>query len=179
MNGETGLAYANFRQALAEDDRFSLAWINLGTLHRREKYPNYAEAAYKKALDIYQFNLIAMSNLANLYDEEGKVELAERYLGQVKLHRMSNPYYRYQLANTAFVDGDYATAIENLNYAIGKIEDEDRFYYLLSLSYLMSGEKEKAKRWMEKAEQVAQKNERRQKYSHKLDLLISQDKAKN
>jgi Flp pilus assembly protein TadD len=179
LKGETTLAYANFRQALFEDDRFSPAWINMGVLHRRERYPNYAEAAYKQALDIYQFNLIAMSNLANLYDEEGKTELAEQYLARVKSHRMKNPYYRYQIANAAFIDGDYETAIKNLNYAIGKREDEDRFYFLLSLSYLMSGEKEEAQRWMEKAKEVASETANQQKYSHKLDLLMSRDFDEN
>ena len=179
LNGDTTRAYINFRQALAEDNRFSPAWINMGVLHRREKYPNYAEAAYKQALEIYQFNLIAMSNLANLYQQEDKSELAEQYLERVQSHRMKNPYYRYQIANTAFIDGDYQSAIKNLNYAIGKVEDEDRFYFLLSLSYLMSGDKEKAQRWMKKAEEVAQENTNRQKYSHKLDLLMSQDPGEN
>jgi Flp pilus assembly protein TadD len=148
-------------------------------LHRREKYPNYAEAAYKQALEIYQFNLIAMSNLANLYDEEGKTELAEQYLARVQSHRMKNPYYRYQIANAAFIDGDYESAIKNLKYAIGKRDDEDRFYFLLSLSYLMSGEKEQAQRWMTKAEEVAQESANKQKYSHKLNLMISQDSGEN
>jgi Flp pilus assembly protein TadD len=179
MNGETTLAYANFRQAILEDRAFSPAWINMGILHRREKYPNYSEAAYKRALEIYQFSLIAMSNLANLYDEEGKTELAEKYLARVQSHRMKNPYYRYQIANSAFIDGDYKTAIKDLTYAIGKREDEDRFYFLLSLSYLMSGEKEKAQRWMKKAEEVAEESENQQKYSHKLNLLISQDPGEN
>jgi tetratricopeptide (TPR) repeat protein len=179
LKGDTTLAYANFRQALLEDSTFSPAWINMGVLHRREKYPNYAEAAYKQALEIYQFNLVAMSNLANLYEEEGKTELAEQYLARVQSHRMKNPYYRYQIANVAFIDGDYETAIKNLKYAIGKREDEDRFYFLLSLSYLMSGEKEEAQRWMKKAENVAQQSESQKKYSHKLDLLMGQDSFEN
>jgi tetratricopeptide (TPR) repeat protein len=179
LSGETALAYANFRQALVEDITFSPAWINMGVLHRKENHPNYAEAAYKQALEIYQFNLVAMSNLANLYVEEGKVELAQQYLDKVRLHRMRNPYYRYQLANSAFIDGDYKTAIENLDYAIAKRKDEDRFYFLLSLSYLMSGEKEKAQRWMKKAEQVAEQSENQLKYGHKLDMLMGQDQKEN
>ena len=179
MRGETALAYANFRQALREDRKFTAAWINMGVLHRREKYPNYAETSYRQALIIDHFNLIAMSNLANLYEEEGETELAERYLGRVKLHRMTNPYYRYQIANSAFIDGDYKTAIENLKYAIKKRDEEDRFYFLLSLSYLMSGDKEEAQRWMRKAEEVAEQRDRQQNYSQKLNLLMSQDPAEN
>ncbi len=177
MKGDVRLAYANFRQALREDPRFSPAWINMGILHRREKYPNYAETSYKQALEIYQFNLVAMSNLANLYEEEGKAGWAKQYKERVRLHRLSNPYYRYAQANTAFIDGDYKAAIENLEHAIDMVDDEDRFYFLLSLSYLMSGDKEEAARWMKKAEDVATQNESREKYSHKLDLLASQQRV--
>jgi tetratricopeptide (TPR) repeat protein len=172
---ETALAYRNFQQSVREDRSFSSAWVNLGILHRRESYPDYAEAAYLEALEYDQDNLMAMSNLANLYEQEGQTELAEKYLEKVQSHRMSNPYYRYQIANSAFIDGDYRTAIQNLKYAIRKRKDEDRFYFLMSLSYLMSGEKEEAQRWMKKAEEVAEATADQQKYHHKLDLLMSQD----
>lgn len=88
---------------------------------------------------------------------------------------MSNPYYRYQLANSAFVDGDYKSAIDSLEYAIRKRKDEDRFYYLLSLSYLMLSDREAAQNWMKKAEETALKSASKQKYNHKLDLLMGGD----
>lgn len=171
LAGETSVAYANFRQSLNEDISFSSAWVNLGILHRREGYPGYAEAAYLEALDYNRSDLMAMSNLASLYEEEGKPERAEYYLSKVRSHRMKNPYYRYQVANTAFNDGDYKEAISNLKMAIRQRQDEDQFYYLLSLSYLMSGDKDEAERWMEKAEEVAEESEDRNKYHHKLDLI--------
>ena len=171
---ETSAAYANLRRSLNEDRTFSSAWVNMGILHRREGYPAYAEAAYLKALDYHRSDLMAMSNLASLYEEEGKSEQAGFYLSKVRSHRMRNPYYRYQLANTAFNDGDYREAISNLKMAIRQRKDEDHFYYLLSLSYLMSGDKEEAERWMKKAEEVAEESEDQKKYHHKLDLLKSQ-----
>jgi Tfp pilus assembly protein PilF len=172
---DTSLAYANFSESLKNDHNFSPAWVNLGILHRREGYPDYAETAYLEALEHDRNNLMAMSNLANLYEQEGRPDLAEFYLGKVQSHRMNNPYYRYQLANSAFVDGDYKTAIDNLEFAIRKRKDEDRFYYLLSLSYLMSGDREAAQRWMQKAEETALKSTNKQKYNHKLDLLMGRD----
>ena len=172
LNGGATLAYANFRQALAEDVTFSSAWVNMGVLHRREGFPRYAETAYKQALEIYQFNLIAMSNLANLYEEEGLTELAEYYSGRVKSHRMNNPYYRYHLAQNAIIDGDYEAAIENLKFAIRKRKEEDRFYFLMSLSYLMSGDKETADSWMAKAKELAGDDTGKQHYQNKMDRLL-------
>ena len=58
LDGETPLAFANFRQSLREDISFSPVWINLGTLYNREGYPQYAEAAYLKALDTDKPNIV-------------------------------------------------------------------------------------------------------------------------
>jgi len=174
---DTSLAFANFRQSLVEDPTFSPAWVNLGILHRREGYPAYAEAAYLEALEYDRLNLMAMSNLSNLYEEEGNPEQAKYYADKVKGHRLNNPYYRYQLANTAFSEGNYKEAIYNLKRAIHKRKDDDRFYFLLSLSYLMSGDREEAARWMEKAEELSQESEDQKKYHHKLDLIKGRDSS--
>jgi tetratricopeptide (TPR) repeat protein len=172
LAGDTVLAFANYRESLREDDSFTPAWANLGILNRREGLENYAEAAYKKALDIDVANLVAMSNLASLYEQQGKLELAEHYRGRVMSHRMHNPYYRYQLARTAFEEGDYDTSIEHLTYAVRRKNDEDRFYSLMSLSYLMKGDRNAAKRWMRKAEEVAEKDSDKQRYHNKFDMMI-------
>ena len=171
---ETGAAYANLRQALAEDETFGSAWVNMGILHRREGYPDYAEAAYLKALDYNDSDLMAMSNLASLYTDQGLTDQAEVYLSRVRSHRLQNPYYRYQLANTAFNNGDYRQSIQHLKMAIRQRDDEDRFYYLMSLNYLMKGDREQAQRWMKKAEEVAEETADRERYHHKLDLITKQ-----
>ena len=148
LGGDTLLALANFRQSIVEDRSFSPAWINLGTLHRRDSFPEYAETAYLQALEADPANLVAMSNLANLYQGLGHVDLATEYRTRVQTHRMRNPYYRFQLAYEAFINGDYDTAIGHARYAIRLRDDEPRFYSLLSFSYLMSGNRDAAQRWM-------------------------------
>ena len=118
---------------------------------------------------------MAMSNLADLYQSQGKEEQAKRYLSRVREHRMGNPFYRFRLANIAFNDGDYKSAIKNLKYAIRQKNDEDRFYYLLSLSYLMAGNKPQAQRWMQEAQEVARATKDKQRYNRKLELLMGKD----
>lgn len=172
---EVGLAYANLQHSVQEDPTFASTWVNLGILHRREGYENYAEAAYLEALRHDRDNLMAMSNLADLYQQQGKEEEAKRYLSKVREHRMGNPFYRFRLANIAFNDGDYKSAIKNLKYAIRQKNDEDRFYYLLSLSYLMAGDKPEAQRWMQEAQEVARATKDKKRYSRKLELLMGKD----
>jgi len=173
LEGDTLLALANFRESIREDGFFSPVWVNLGILNNRQGYPNYAEAAYLKSLDVDDTNQVAMSNLAALYQQEGRTELAEKYRYKVESHRMQNPYYRYQLARTAFDIGDYETAIDHLKFAVRKNRNDDNFYFLMSLSYFNSGEKETAERWMKKAEEVAEMDDYKKKYHRKLDMLMS------
>ena len=173
LKGDTLLAFANYRESIRVDSSFSPAWVNLGILNNREGYPNYAEAAYLQALDAGDTEMIALSNLAALYEQEGRPELAAQYQQKVESHRMRNPYYHYQLARTAFDNGEYEAAIAHLKVAIRKNKNDDIFYYLMSLSYFNSGEKEAAKRWMKKAEDVAEKDDDKKKYHRKLDVLLS------
>jgi len=177
LAGDTALAFANFTESIGEDKSYSPAWVNLGILYRREGYPDYAEAAYLKAVEIDRLNLVAMSNLSSLYYEQGHTDLAEQYRGQVESHRMRNPYYRYQAAQEDFVNGDYDAAIDNLKYAVRERKNEDSFYMLMSLSYLMKGDREAAQHWMKKAEEVAEQAADKHKYNSKYELLMGQQKV--
>ena len=107
QGGASLLALSYFYESIGQDASFSSAWVNLGVLHRREGYTEFAEAAYIQALAVDSSSLVAMSNLANLYAAEGRHELADYYHAQVKYHRMRNPYYLYALAESAVTDCDY------------------------------------------------------------------------
>jgi tetratricopeptide (TPR) repeat protein len=175
LAGDSPEAFMNFRQSLEEDDTFGPAWVNLGILYRREGFPDYAEAAFLAALSVDDANPVALSNLASLFEEEGDSERAEYYRDLVTRHRMGNPYYRYQLAQMDFDAGDYDSAIVNLKHAIRARKKEDRFYSLMSSSYLMKGEREEAARWMKKAEEVAVEYVDQRKYNRKFEMLMGLD----
>jgi tetratricopeptide (TPR) repeat protein len=175
LAGDTVLAFANFRESIREDETFSPPWTNLGILNRQEGLTDYAEAAYLKSLDADNTNLVAMSNLASLYEQAGRTELAEFYRNRVESHRVHNPYYRYQLAQAAFSNGDYDISIDHLKYAIRKKDNDDSFYFLMSMNYLMKGEKIAAQKWMKEAEEVALKDADKKRYHHKFKMLISSD----
>ena len=175
LEGDTPMALANFRESIRSDAIFSPSWVNLGILHTRGGYPYYAETAYLKALDIGGTDMVEMSNLAALYEKEGRVELAAQYNSKVQTHRMRNPYYRYQLARTAFDNGDYGAAIDHLKYAVRRIKNDDNFYFLMSISYLNSGDQDAAERWMKKAEEAAEMDADKERYHRKLDMLMSDE----
>jgi tetratricopeptide (TPR) repeat protein len=177
LGGDTVQALSNYRESLTADPTFSPAWINLGILHRRDGYPEFAEAAYLRALELDPSNLVAMSNLASLYEAEGRAQQAEYYRRQVRVHRMRNPYYRAQLAQEDVIAGDYASARSHLRYAIRHRKDEDRFYFLMGLSYALSGDQVSARDWMNQAAKLAEEYGDGQRYHHKLELLMNPSAA--
>jgi tetratricopeptide (TPR) repeat protein len=171
--GDTASALECFRRALAANDRrFSPAWTNLGTLYMRAGHPAHAEAAYLQALKVNDGDLVAMSDLARLYERLGDREQAEAYRKRVIRHRWLNPYYRYELAREAYVAKQYDAAISHLKYAIRKRPREDQFYFLLGLSYLGKGDTQAARRWLARAEEVAATDALKKRYSHKVDTLL-------
>ena len=166
-------AFLFFRQALEFDQSFAPAWNNLGTLYSRNGHRGFAEASYLQAVEVQRGAMLPMSNLARLYEANGDEERAEYYRDRVSYHRSRNPYYQYHLAREAFQERNYEEAIEYLQRAIKQKEWEDSFYFLLGLSYLQIGEEEKARRWLSKAEEVAEDDSLKRNYHNKLELLLS------
>jgi Flp pilus assembly protein TadD len=173
--GDTASALGYYRKALAENDRqFSPAWTNLGTLYSRNGHPSYAEAAYLLALKVDSGDLVAMSNLAGFYRQQGNTARADLYRKKVMDHRRKNPYYRYQRALDAYTAEDYSLAVSHLKYAIRQKKNEDEFYFLLGMCYLKKGDERAAKRWLAKAENVAATDALKNRYSSKLEMLLSE-----
>ena len=125
-------AFALLRSALLDHDRgFAPAWDNLGSLYRRAGLLDHAEAAYRQALRAERWDFVAMSNLLWLYEQQGRTAAATRLRKRVRLHRLRNPYYRYQLAREAYASGEYAAARQHLRYAVRRKPEEDEFQALL------------------------------------------------
>ncbi len=173
QGGDMGAALACFRRAISGGDtRFSPAWTNLGTLHLRNGDRAHAEAAYQQAVRSSPGDLVAMSNLARLYDLLGDGDRARAYQKKVVYHRKLNPYYRYELARRAYAARRYDEAIGHLRYASRKRPKEDEFYFLLGLTYLQKGDAPAARRWLARAEEVAATDALKRRYSNKIDILL-------
>jgi tetratricopeptide (TPR) repeat protein len=179
LAGDTSSAIECFRKAIADNDRqYSPAWTNLGTLYLRSGHPAHAEAAFLEALETDGDDLVAMSDLARLYDKLGEHDKAAEYRKRVIRHRWLNPYYRYELAREAYAAKNYDTAIGHLKYAIRQRPREDQFYFLLGLTYLKEGDTSAAKRWLARAEEVAAGDPLKRRYARKIDALLGEEAPK-
>ena len=172
QDGNVSAALANLQRALQHDREFGPVWSNLGTLYSRQHLPVYAEASYLQALAVNSGTYVAMSNLARLYARQGDAERAAHFELRIASHRKRNPYYRFNVAQQAFLSRDYDTAISNLKFAIRQKEFEDSFYFLLGLSYLQKSDEKQARKWLNKAEEVAKTDVMKRNYQSKIDLLL-------
>ena len=121
-------------------------------------------------------DVISGTHLTALYDRLGESKLASRYRNKDTTHRMRNPYYRFQLARTAYHLEDYDLAISHLKSAMQKGRNDDRFCALLGLVYLQLGDEKRSRRWMARAEKYAETDALKRTYSSKIDRLISASK---
>jgi Flp pilus assembly protein TadD len=171
--GDSAAAFHFLRKALVEHDRlFSPAWTNLGILYGRNGLLAYAEAAHLQALKVGKSDLVAMSNLAHLYERRGDLERAAAYQNKVMHHHMHNPYFRYNLAREALAVEDWMTAIGHLKFATRKRPKEDLFCFQMGRAHLQKGDEQAAQRWFDRARELAATNVQEQRYSGKIEALL-------
>ncbi|MCC7411047.1 MAG: tetratricopeptide repeat protein [Gammaproteobacteria bacterium] len=108
---ETAQAVAWFKKAIATAPELDYVWSNLATAYGRVSEYAAAEAAFHTALALNAENWSAINNLAILYRRTGREAEAERALGSIERFRLRNPYYRIELSEQAYQNGDYREAI--------------------------------------------------------------------
>lgn len=167
--GKSQKAFLHFRRSLELSDEWGFVWSNLGTLYRRAGDLAAAEAAYLKAVALDD-EPSANSNLARLYQQLDKQELAAYYKNRVHLFRRKNPYYLFHLAEEAYALADYNRAATLLRTAIRRDDKDHQFHRLLGLVYTRSGDLDAARRSFRKAEALA-KGQDKARYNDKLELL--------
>jgi tetratricopeptide (TPR) repeat protein len=168
-------AFRYLAKALSIEPTVSYFWSNLGSIYRRAGNLDAAEMAYRVALTENPGNFVAISNASRLYEEIGQYELAGQYEKRAHYFRMRNPYYRYGLAQKAFLKKDYELARKHTKAAIHHHDKEHRFYFLLGAIYQRTGDSKLATDNFSKALELSFDDEQQAKYRRKIDILFSMD----
>lgn len=164
------LSYLHLREAISLSRREAYFWTNLGVLYRRAGDDARAESAWLHALEI-DSEPSAASNLARYYRLNGDAELAELFRERVERFRRKNPFYLYDMAESAYYRGEYGDSINLLKQAINIRENEEEFYRLLGLNYVRIGDIPRAREAFALALEYAPSGEHRRIYSQKQRLL--------
>lgn len=168
-------AFLHSRRAIEVRPQTGYFWANLGTILRRAGELEDAEEAYITAIALSD-EPTAVSNLARLYEQQGKHEQAVIYTEKAERFRAKNPYYLYELAENAYEEGDFEAANKLLRSAISKRRDEPEFYRLYGLTWVQLGKLKRAESSFEKAVQYSTNPERVSLYEHKLRMLAHSEK---
>ncbi|MCH8895991.1 MAG: tetratricopeptide repeat protein [Proteobacteria bacterium] len=166
-------AFSYLVKAIELDPQASYLWANLGSLYRRTGNREAAELSYQTALSEKRGDLIAISNLARLYSNDGKMDLARKLDKRAEYFRSRNPYFRYRQGMDAFSEQDFGVAMRHTKAAIRMYSKEHRFHFLLGAIYQKIGNAKKAEASMLKAVEMSTDANQKARYRSKMDHLLS------
>jgi tetratricopeptide (TPR) repeat protein len=148
-------AYAYMRKAIETDSRVTDPWVNLGVLYGRNDQLDDAAFAFNRALQIDSNEYSALSNLYEVYVEQGKFESAADLEPRVERYRRNNPYYLLRLSDEALEQERYEESISLLRKAIKKKEDDHELHFALAKTQYLSGELAEAESSLLRARELA------------------------
>jgi tetratricopeptide (TPR) repeat protein len=166
-------AMACFKQALQSDPTTAFVWANVGVVQAFLGEAEEAVKSYHKALELHSGELVAMSNLAALYERMGRHREAQSYLAKVKKFNQRNPYYHFNLGLKAYQSGAYRESIEHYRAALKLKSAEHNFYLAMAKAYAQLGEMDKVTDCLTLAKKNAPDEAWKLRYTEKLQLLAS------
>lgn len=128
-------AFLNLRKSINLNNQQSYVWSNLGALYGRKKLLYEAGLAYLHALELNPDDLTVMNNLSYYYNQIGNKEKAQKFAHLAQRYRESNPFYKYNLALSAFEQKEYEQSLQLVLQAIEREKSDLRFYELAATLY--------------------------------------------
>ncbi len=127
-DGDYGLAYSHFVAAIDLAPEVSYFWSNLGVLLNRNGQAGAAEELLDYAVALDSSNVSAYSNLAGIYQNSGREQLASKVLANIRLRQQRNPFFHFAEAEKKLQEGQTQLAMKSIDRAIKLKPDELVFY---------------------------------------------------
>ena len=176
LDGDLALAYAYQKKAIDIDPTVTDSWVNMSVVLGRNEQVGDAITVLENALHIDSSNYSAMTNLYEIYLEQGNLEAASSLESRVERYRRNNPYYLLRLSYEALEQEDYDQSIDLLRRAMKKKENDHLLYYALAKTQFLSGEHTAAQNSMLRARELAP-SDKIAYYNRPLGELIAEEKA--
>ena len=133
--GDLEPAWLNAVRALQLSPGMAHLWVNLGAIYRQSGQYPAAEDSYLQALVLDDWQFSAMSNLAVLYELQGRAAERAYWLERVEGYRRNNPYYFADLGDEAAAAGDWRAALGHYQRAIELHPDDSQLLFARSMIY--------------------------------------------
>ncbi len=170
-DGETELAVELFEKAIAADDSFSPALVNLGVAQRRAGAFDLAEQSFLAALEVDAAEHAAASNLAGLYLSRGREADAAPLLRRVDDYLLQNPFHHFRLGLQTAEAGKPHDAIRHVKEAIRRMPRDSEFHVTLADLYLEVDDTANAVETLEKAVRLTDDESRKSELNRRLEGL--------
>ena len=138
-------AYWYARQAIDEDPAFLSAYNTLGVIYRRHDNLAQAELAFREILKYDNKNLMAISNLAETLQKEGKTHESKILLTTLHELQPVAPFHYFELGKQALQNGKPREAINLIKKEMQRDPYYHEFHLWLALSYMKIGNMSEAK----------------------------------
>lgn len=171
VEGKYDTAYAYIKQSLLLKPEFVPALNTLAILYRYKRLDNQAETIYKLALSLEGEDPNALYNYAVLLSSQQRLEEWAEVHKILELARIRNPYYYYDMAQQAYFDHEYQTALTWYKRAVEKANYRHEFYFGLSRAYWVTGDGRRAQLNLERALELTGDEKNKLRYQSKLHAM--------
>ncbi len=148
---EVELAWRQGVRALQLAPEIPHLWVNIGAVYRRAGQHRAAEASYLYALELDPWDRSAMTNLAVLYELEGREEDWATWNRKVEAYRETNPYYHAWLGDMAGEEGQWRQALEHYEEAISLAPEDSRLLHATAVIHYNLDHYKAAARYLREA----------------------------
>lgn len=169
--GDYEKSFLYLRDSIATSPEIAASWVNLGVLYSRRKLPDYAIAAYQRALEVEPRNRSALANLELLYRSQGRTKLAATYARRIRQYQERNPYYHYYRALRSYENNEFRKSLSTLKHAIKLKGTEHQFHYLQGLVHNRLGDQQAALRDFVRARELTDFDSVKERYNEKIAFL--------
>jgi len=169
--GDPGTAWLHAVRALQLSADMPHLWVNLGAIYRQSGQYQAAEDSYLQALALDDWQFSAMSNLAVLYELQGREAERAYWLERVEGYRRNNPYYYADLGDEAAAAGNWQAALGHYQRAIELHPDDSELLFARSMIYYQLDKLQAAAADLKRAIEYATLRSDIDSYQQQLDAL--------
>jgi len=145
-DGRLDDAYWFAREAIRQDPAFVVAQNTLGVIYQRRGHLAQAERVLARALDLEPRNTRILTNLANVYEAQGRRGLAQALQERLARLEPDPPFAFFNRGLAAARAGDWRRARELFAKEVDRAPYYHEFHFWLAVALANLGEPEGARR---------------------------------
>lgn len=143
--GESRVAYAHFRAAIAADPGYVSPYGNLAVLYRRMGHEKEAESLLRQAVAMGGTSDVALHELHRLLRDQGRSDEAAQVRRRLEARRAADPYYWMSVALKHLSDKEPARAVSALQRASELAPTFVEIQRYLAAAYIQAGDVQRAR----------------------------------